>query len=136
MFSHIQIGAKDLPLLAAFYDRVLPELGLVRKTALDDIGPAGIIWARPAQRWPQFVVNYPFNGLPATWANGGQVSFAAPSQEAVASAWSVAITQGGMDEGAPGIRDRYACDYYGAYCRDPEGNKICFVFADGIDCAY
>ncbi len=133
MFSHIQIGARNLSLLAAFYDRVLPELGLVRKTALDNIGPAGILWARPGHRWPQFAVNFPLNGLPATWGNGWQVSFAAPSQDAAASAWSVAIAQGGIDEGAPGIRDLYASDYYGAYCRDPEGNKLCFVFADGVD---
>ncbi len=132
MYSHIQIGARDLPLLVAFYDPVLAELGLVRKTAPGDADPAGVIWARPGQRWPQFVVNYPINHLPATWGNGCQVSFAAPSQEAVASAWSVALARGAIDEGQPGIRDIYASDYYGAYCRDPEGNKLCFVFADGV----
>jgi len=30
MFSHIQLGARDLPLMIAFYGAVLAELGLVR----------------------------------------------------------------------------------------------------------
>jgi hypothetical protein len=26
---------------------------------------------------------------------------------------------------------RYAPDFYAAYCRDPEGHKLCFVHARG-----
>lgn len=133
MYSHIQLGARELPCMIAFYDRVLAELGLARIARQDPDDPAGVIWAKPGSRWPQFVIRTPINGLPATWGNGCQVSFAAPSQEAVASAWSVALVQGGTDEGEPGIRAIYAQDFYAAYCRDPEGNKICFVHADGVN---
>lgn len=132
MFSHVQVGARDLERLIAFYDAVLGELGLVRMEAMDDGGPPGAIWQRAGQRWPQFVVQVPFNRLPATWGNGWQVSFAAPSRAAVDAAWRAAIAAGGTDEGAPGLRARYAPDYYGAYCRDPEGNKLCFVHAEGL----
>lgn len=31
------------------------------------------------------------------------------------------------DLGRPGLRLRYAEDFYAAYCRDPEGRKLCFV---------
>lgn len=132
MYSHIQVGAREPARMAAFYDRVLAELGLVRvpQTATDDV--AGLIWSRPAQRWPQFVVRRPVNGLPATWGNGCQISFAAPSPLEVASAWSVALICGGTDEGVPGIRAIYAYDFYAAYCRDPEGNKIAFIHAEGL----
>jgi hypothetical protein len=34
---------------------------------------------------------------------------------------------GGTDEGVPGPRPQFAADYYGAYVRDPEGNKLHFV---------
>jgi catechol 2,3-dioxygenase-like lactoylglutathione lyase family enzyme len=132
MFSHIQIGARDLARMAEFYDAVLGEIGLVRAEAEDDGGPPGFIWQRPGRRWPQLVVQLPWNGLPATWGNGVQVSIAAPSRAAVDAAWRRALELGGVDEGEPGLRPRYAPDYYGAYCRDPEGNKLCFVHADDL----
>lgn len=35
-----------------------------------------------------------------------------------------ALAQGGRDEGAPGLRPRYSENYYGAYVRDLDGNKL------------
>ena len=127
MFSHIQLGARDLPLMIAFYGAVLAELGLVRMADDQDSGPPGAGWQMPGRDWPQFFVQKPFNGLPATWGNGVQGSFAAGSQAQVRAAWTKALELGARDEGAPGLRPDYAADYYGAYCRDPEGNKLCFV---------
>lgn len=131
MFSHIQLGARDLAAMLAFYDAVLPCLGLVRMPQENDGGPAGAGWQLPGRAWPQFYVQLPFNGLPASCGNGVQVSFAAASQGQVDMAWETAISLGATDEGAPGLRPQYAEDYYGAYCRDPEGNKLCFVHAEG-----
>ena len=37
------------------------------------------------------------------------------------------MSAGGKDEGAPGLRTHYHPNYYGAYLRDPDGNKICIV---------
>jgi hypothetical protein len=37
------------------------------------------------------------------------------------------MAAGGIDEGRPGIREHYHPNYYGAYVRDPDGNKICAV---------
>jgi hypothetical protein len=34
---------------------------------------------------------------------------------------------GGTDEGGPGLRPHYHRNYYGAYFRDLDGNKICIV---------
>lgn len=132
MYSHIQLGARDLPRLVAFYDAVLNELGLVRMPDEDDQGPPGVGWQRPGQYWPQFFVQTPINGLPATWGNGVQVSFAAANRDQVDAAWRTAMAMGAFGEGAPGLRPQYSADYYGAYCRDPEGNKLCFVHADGL----
>lgn len=129
MFSHIQIGARDLPKMIAFYDRIFSILGLIRMPEENDGGPAGMGWQRPGQRWPQVFVQLPFNGLPATSGNGMQISFSAQSQQQVRDAWQAALDNGGIDEGAPGLRPQYSEDYFGAYCRDPEGNKLCFVHA-------
>jgi len=37
----------------------------------------------------------------------------------------VALASGGVSEGAPGLRPEYHANYYGAYFRDTEGNKLC-----------
>ena len=133
MFSHIQIGARDLPKMIAFYDQVLSILGLVRMPEENDGGPAGMGWQRPGQRWPQVFVQLPFNGLPASSGNGMQISFSAQSQQQVRDAWQAALDNGGIDEGTPGLRPQYSEGYFGAYCRDPEGNKLCFVHASDME---
>ena len=132
MFSHVIVGANDLSIMIAFYDAVLSELGLARDSqrSLDHV--AGIIWQRPGLRWPQFALRKPFNRQPATVGNGVQISFAAQSEEAVRTAWQLALSHGGSNEGAPGFRPQYNDDFYAAYCRDPEGNKLCFVCAAGL----
>ena len=33
-------------------------------------------------------------------------------------------TEGGSDAGAPGLRPDYTPDYYAAFVRDPDGNKL------------
>ena len=132
MFSHVNVGARDMAHLAIFYDAVLASLGLACAGDGTIGGRPGLLWRCPEQRWPQFCVQPPWSGLPATWGNGVQVSFAAPSREAVDAAWQAALAHGGADEGAPGLRERYAPDFYGAYCRDPEGNKLCCVHAGGM----
>lgn len=130
MFSHIMLGAQDLTMMVPFYDAVLAPLDLHRDHQSDPEDPAGTIWKRVGKRWPQFAIRKPINGLPATWGNGVQISFAAHSRAIVDEAWHAAIEHGGLDEGAPGLRPKYADDFYSAYCRDPEGNKLCFVHAD------
>lgn len=133
MFSHIQIGARDVVPMTAFYDAVLATLGLVRIDHGDEESNAADPgWQRPGHYWPQFYIQLPINGLPATWGNGVQVSFGAHSIEQVHAAWETALRLGATDEGAPGKRPQYGDDYYAAYCRDPEGNKLCFVFAQTL----
>ena len=127
MFAHIQLGVGNVGRMTAFYDAVLGELGWVRLTDLQQIGPAGVVWQTPNGRWPQFVINTPFNAQPPTQANGAQVSFLAACRAAVDAAWQTALSLDAMDLGRPGVRPQYASDFYAAYCLDPEGNKLCFV---------
>lgn len=127
MFAHIQLGARDLAALTAFYDPLLRCLGWERAVDPEAAGPAGVYWRRPGRRWPQFVLGTPFDGKPASVGNGTQVSFLAAGRQQVDELWRLALRSGAKDEGAPGLRPRYAEDFYAAYCRDPEGHKICFV---------
>ena len=59
--------------------------------------------------------------------NGVTVAFDAPSRAAVDAFHAAALAAGGSDEGPPGIREHYHPNYYGAYVRDPDGNKLCVV---------
>ena len=58
------------------------------------------------------------------------IAFVAPSKDAVHKAYAAGIESGGKDEGAPGPRPADSTTFYGAYLRDPAGNKIC-VYAKG-----
>jgi len=123
MFSHVMVGARDLAALARFYDAVLLPLGLERGPDAE-AGPPGICYRAPGTLRPTFDVQAPFDGAPPSPGNGGMVAFLAPSRAAVDAAHAAALAHGGTDEGAPGPRPHYAPDYYGAYMRDPEGNKL------------
>jgi hypothetical protein len=127
MYAHVQLGVRNIEVMTRFYDKVLIEIGIVRVTSVDRIGPAGVIWRKLPSRWPQFVINEPLNGEMASVGNGSQVSFLAPSRSAVDTAWRTALSMGATGCGPPGLRSRYAPDFYAAYCLDPEGHKLCIV---------
>jgi catechol 2,3-dioxygenase-like lactoylglutathione lyase family enzyme len=124
MFSHITVGTQNLSRAAAFYDAVLMPIGLKRREVTPDGGPAAACWILPGSTLPRFYVYMPFNGMLATIGNGSMVAFLAPSPAAVDSAYQGGISAGGLDEGAPGERSNYGSGYYGAYLRDPDGNKV------------
>jgi catechol 2,3-dioxygenase-like lactoylglutathione lyase family enzyme len=123
MFSHVTLGTYDLSRAIAFYDAVLAPLGIERVAGKYDNWAA---WQRPGEP-NTFWIGRPFNGLPASWGNGCMTAFTAPSRTAVDAAYAAAIAAGGLDEGPPGLRAAYGPDYYGAYVRDADGNKLHFV---------
>ena len=48
----------------------------------------------------------------------------APSAEAVDAFHAAALAGGGSSDGAPGLRPEYHDNYYAAFIRDPDGNRI------------
>lgn len=124
MFSHVTVGCRDLERAAAFYDAVLIPLGLKRRLTAPDGGRPDACWFTPGRPQPGFYVSTPFDGQPASVGNGTMVAFVALSPAAVDTAHAAGLMAGGMDEGAPGPRPHYGQGYYGAYLRDPDGNKL------------
>lgn len=122
MFSHITLGTNDLPRAIAFYDRLLAPLGLERHETDLAIGLAG--YAAEPTATPQLYLMRPIDGQPASVGNGVTVVFEAMHREQVDAFHREALALGAPDLGAPGLRPHYHPDYYGAYCRDPDGNKI------------
>ena len=128
MFTHFTLGTNDRPRAEAFYAAVMPALGLKLVKSVEDF----FAYAADAQAPPWLVINRPFDGLPATWGNGFHVALLAKDEAAVQAFHAAALAAGGHDEGAPGLRPRYAADYYAAYVRDPDGNKLQAVhYRDG-----
>ncbi|SFI70859.1 VOC family protein [Celeribacter neptunius] len=132
MFSHVTLGADDLDEAAVFYDAVLGAIGMTQRAVVPDGGPEARCWVRPEAPYPRFYVYKPFDKAEAKPGNGVMLAFVAPSRAAVDTAHAAGLSHGGTDEGAPGPRPHYAPDYYGAYLRDPSGNKIHVVHRDEL----
>ena len=129
MLSHIHLGITDYDRAMAFYGPLLSELGLVRKFDEPDTGWAG--WMTPGIARPLFLIGRPYDRRPMEPGNGAMTALLAPDRETVDRCHAIAIAAGGSDEGAPGLRPHYHPDYYGAYFRDPDGNKLCVCCHDG-----
>ncbi|AFK63365.1 glyoxalase/bleomycin resistance protein/dioxygenase [Advenella kashmirensis WT001] len=54
-------------------------------------------------------------------------AFEFDNSEIIDRLYALAIENGGSSEGEPGFRPRYSEDFYAAYVRDPDNNKIAFV---------
>jgi catechol 2,3-dioxygenase-like lactoylglutathione lyase family enzyme len=128
MFSHITVGCSNMQRASTFYDAVLLPLGLRRRAVVPDGGPLATCWVAPGNALPRFYVYMPFDGKPATTGNGAMTAFVAPSPTAVDAAYAAGMANHGTSEGAPGPRPHYGEGYYGAYLRDPDGNKLHIVF--------
>lgn len=63
---------------------------------------------------------------------GLHIAFVAPSRAAVDAFWRAGVDGGLDDDGAPGLRPKYADGYYAAYLRDGEGNTFEAVHRDGV----
>jgi catechol 2,3-dioxygenase-like lactoylglutathione lyase family enzyme len=74
-----------------------------------------------------FSLELPADGYPATVGNGAHVAFHAGHRDDVRACYTAGLANGGKDEGAPAIRSKYDPNYYAAFLRDPDGNKIEFV---------
>jgi catechol 2,3-dioxygenase-like lactoylglutathione lyase family enzyme len=123
MFSHIFVGVSDFQRALAFYQPVLGAPGIEARF-LDASRPWAGWQSQPGPR-PLFLIGRPYDQQPHQPGNGQMVAFLAADRPAVRKAYAAALANGGVSEGAPGLRPEYHAHYYGAYFRDPDGNKLC-----------
>ena len=125
MQFYATLGANDIEVAHAFYDKVLATLGWSAHSSFEGwrgYSAGGIedgvtVW-----------VCKPFNGEAASAGNGAMVGFPAASRSEVDAFYAQAMALGATDEGAAGPRPQYGANWYSAYLRDPAGNKIAVVF--------
>jgi len=119
MISYVTLGVNNLTAAKAFYNELLAEFGA---KALLDMGRIAFFGKSMAQ--PMLAVCEPFDKQSANSGNGNMVSFQPGSKELVDTLYQKAIALGASCDGAPG--QRIAGKFYGAYVKDPDGNKLCF----------
>ena len=124
--AYVTIGVNNVEAVRPFYDAVMPHLG---GELYLDYAPNAVSYTLPGggKVW----VGKPFDGKPASVGNGQMNGFLCASKEHVQRAFDAALAHGGTSEGEPGPRPHYGPDFFGGYVRDPEGNKMSFVYFGG-----
>lgn len=116
MIDHIGLSVADFDRSRDFYDAVLAPLGYKR---LQEFSIEQGRFAGYGADKPDFWIS-----------TGGRctgkihVAFAARSRAEVDAFYTTAIQAGARDNGAPGIREIYHPNYYGAFVFDPDGHNI------------
>lgn len=121
--NYVMLGSNDVPKACAFFDAVFPAIGgkliaeYMPHAFCFELRGGGRIW-----------VASPFDKEAASPGNGNMIGLECESREEVQSAHRIALSAGGTNEGNPGPRPQYGPEFFGAYVRDLDGNKMSFVF--------
>ncbi len=117
MIGYTTIGTNDLARARSFYDAVLAPLGGRRTLTYERSQYYG-----SPERGAMLGLTLPFDGGAASAGNGGMIALTAASPEVVDQVHAAAMAAGATCEGPPGQR---LDNFYGAYFRDLDGNKVC-----------
>lgn len=125
IMSHVSVGTNRFPEAVKFYDAVLQTIGARR--ILEVPGIEAIAYGK---QFPEFWVQAPIDGQPASVGNGTHFSFIAQGQASVDAFYAAALAAGAKPDGAPGGRPHYSEAYYGCFVRDLDGHKIEAMYWD------
>lgn len=117
MIDHVSIAVSDLARSSVFYDAVLAPLGFTRLAEREHTIGFG-------KTYPEFWLNLRPGMEAVPEETGIHICLRASSRDAVDAFHAAALKLGGRDDGAPGDRQAQMTVYYGAFIRDPDGNKI------------
>ena len=123
MIGYATLGTNDIDRALAFYDALLAVVGGGRIMQMPDERKLTLYGTGVGK--PMLGVGKPYDGGPATAGNGAMVALAMDGRDQVDAIHARALELGGTDEGAPGVRPPEEFGFYGAYWRDPDGNKFC-----------
>ena len=122
MIGYTMYGTNDLPKAVAFYDELFKSVGIGRMMEF----PTGAVAYGAAWDKPMFAIGKPENGDAATVGNGAMMALVFDERAKVDAIHAKACELGGSCGGPPGVRGEEGDQaFYGAYFRDPDGNKFC-----------
>lgn len=116
MIGYATIGVNDIDAAKSFYSELLSAKVLV------DVGRLAMIGKSMGA--PMVAVCVPYNEQDPHPGNGNMLAFPAGSQDAVDAMHKKALGLGASCAGEPG--SRIDGQFYGAYVKDADGNKLCF----------
>lgn len=114
MFDHVIVNVTDLRTSTEFYRAALEPL---------DIGVVfeegdWVAFGRKGERITFWVAER------APVVAGTHVAFTVGDRATVDAFHAAGLAAGGTDHGAPGVREDYHPNYYGAYVLDPDGVNV------------
>lgn len=115
MLDHISLNVSDYARTKAFYLAALQPLGIQLLMDHPEISGGAIGTGETLDIW----IQGDMNAVPPV-----HICFAATSREQVEQFHAAALAAGGTDNGAPGVREQYAPNYYAAFVIDPDGNNL------------
>jgi catechol 2,3-dioxygenase-like lactoylglutathione lyase family enzyme len=113
MIDHTGLTVSNIPKSKAFYAAALAPLGYTVLMEWEQFAGLGM-----APK-PDFWIGEGTPNVPPI-----HVAFRAESRVQVDAFYNAAIAAGGRDNGAPGLREHYHPNYYGAFVLDPDGHNI------------
>ena len=118
MIDHVSVAVRDLMAAARFYEAVLATLGMSQQREWPDecIGYG--------KKYPEFWINSRKDMTPVAPDSGAHVCLRARSPDVVDAFHAAALAAGGTSDGAPGLRAHYYKNYYAAFIRDLDGNRV------------
>ena len=128
MLSHVHLGVSDFSRAFTFYTCLMEELGFMLKFSEPAKPWAG--WSQLGKERPLFLIGHAFDGNPVQPGNGQMLALLARNRTVVDRCHMKALAMGGKDEDRPALRIDYHANFYGAYVRDPDGNKLCICCHD------
>jgi len=118
MIDHVSIAVRDLKAGERFYTALLATLGMSKLREWPD---AAIGYGK---KYPEFWINVRAGMTPVASDSGVHICLRAASRDAVDAFHAAALGGGGISDGPPGFRADYDENYYAAFIRDPDGNRI------------
>jgi catechol 2,3-dioxygenase-like lactoylglutathione lyase family enzyme len=118
MIDHISLAVRDLKSGEAFYTALLKALGMMKLREWPD---ATIGFGK---KYPEFWINVRPAMDKVADGSGIHICLRAPDTASVDAFYAAALAAGGTSDGAPGLRSKYHANYYAAFIRDPDGNRV------------
>jgi catechol 2,3-dioxygenase-like lactoylglutathione lyase family enzyme len=118
MIDHVSISVRDLKAAERFYTALLAPIGMLK---LREWPNAAIGFGK---KYPEFWINLRANMARVADDSGVHICLRAAEKAAVDAFHAAALAGGGASDGVPGFRAQYHENYYAAFIRDPDGNRI------------
>ena len=117
MIDHVSVAVRDLKAAEHFYTALLATLGMIKLREW----PTSIGYGK---KHPEFWINLRAGMTCVPDDSGVHICLRGRETAAVDAFHAAALASGGMSDGAPGLRPHYYENYYAAFIRDPDGNRI------------